>query len=248
MRTVVIIQARMGSSRLPGKVLIRLGRKSVLEHVIRRVAACPLVSDVVVATTTVERDDPVVNEAERCGAKVYRGSEDNVLRRYCEAADRFDADTVVRVTSDCPLLDSDLLTKMLQEFIARRGRGEKIDYFSNTLTRTFPRGLDIEIFGKSVLDTACHEAVKPHELEHVTPFIYQHPEKFVVRNYTGEKDRSEYRLTLDTPDDLSLLSAIFHELGDEMETAGTERVIDLLERRPDLASLNAGVEQKEIGR
>jgi spore coat polysaccharide biosynthesis protein SpsF len=201
-------------------------------------------SAVVVATTKKERDDPVVTESERCGAKVYRGSEDNVLERYCEAARRFDADVVVRVTSDCPFLDSDVLTKMLEEFIARRKRGERVDYLSNTLVRTFPRGLDVEILSKDALEAACREAVKPHEREHVTPFIYQHPERFAIRNYAGAKDNSAYRLTLDTLDDWNLLTAICREFGDENQIVVTERVIDLLRQRPDLATLNVHVEQK----
>ncbi len=220
-----------------------LGASTVLEHVIRRVSASALVSDVVVATTTGDRDDPIVYEAERCGAKMYRGSEIDVLERYCGAAERFEADVIVRVTSDCPLLDSKILTKMLGVFLVARERGQQIDYLSNTLVRTFPRGLDVEIFGKDALQAACREAVNPHEREHVTPFIYQHPERLAIRNYSGDKDCSAYRLTLDTMDDLSLLAAIFRELGDE-QVNDTDLVIELLKERADLVALNAHVEQK----
>jgi spore coat polysaccharide biosynthesis protein SpsF len=228
MRNVAIIQARMGSTRLPGKVMTNLCGKSVLEHVIRRVQACKLLDDVVVATTPTPADDVIVAEAERCNANWFRGSEEDVLDRYYQAAQQYRADVVVRVTSDCPLFDPELLTKML----------------SNTLTRTYPRGLDAEIFTFDALKKAHHHADKSYEREHVTPYIYRHPETFSLQEIINGENLSSLRWTLDTSQDLMFFQAIYSVLFRDDVILETSEVVSLLKRRPELMAINADVAQK----
>ena len=244
MRNVAIIQARMGSTRLPGKVMTNLCGKSVLEHVIRRVQACKLLDDVVVATTPTPADDVIVAEAERCNANWFRGSEEDVLDRYYQAAQQYRADVVVRVTSDCPLFDPELLTKMLETFHTSNLQGRKIDYLSNTLTRTYPRGLDAEIFTFDALKKAHHHADKSYEREHVTPYIYRHPETFSLQEIINGENLSSLRWTLDTSQDLMFFQAIYSVLFRDDVILETSEVVSLLKRRPELMAINADVAQK----
>jgi spore coat polysaccharide biosynthesis protein SpsF len=244
---VAIIQARMGSSRLPGKVLRHLGGKTVLAQVIERVKAGRGIDAVVVATTTNAADDPIEREALNKGATVFRGDENDVLRRYCHAARQSGADVVVRVTSDCPLIDPGVLSEMLRRFLEAEGRGNQIDYLSNTLERTFPRGLDVEIFTFSALQRADREAAEPSHREHVTPYIWNHPDLFSIVQYTDAADRSGLRWTLDTEEDWLFLSAVFRSLEEAGSAVTTAAVLQLLERHPELKEINAHVVQKGGG-
>jgi spore coat polysaccharide biosynthesis protein SpsF len=245
---VAIIQARIGSTRLPGKVMKTLHSKTVLGHVISRVKACPLVDEVVVATTVSPQDDVIVAESSRHGAMNFRGSEDNVLERYYFAAKQFRADVIVRVTSDCPLFDPLILSKMLQRFQKGNTKGSHIDYLSNTLTRSFPRGLDTEIFTFDALQRTMREASQPFEFEHVTPYLYRHPEKFVLEEFKSDTNLSNYRWTLDTQEDFILIDAVFNALDrGNNHIFSTEEVLDFLNERPELAAINAHIEQKKLG-
>jgi spore coat polysaccharide biosynthesis protein SpsF len=236
---VAIIQARMGSTRLPGKVLLDLGGKSVLGHVISRIRAVANVNQVVVATTVQAADEAIVREARRHGALSYRGSEQDVLARYYEAAREQKAEAVVRITSDCPLIDSQLVEHMVARFLA-----EEVDYLSNAMKRTYPRGMDTEVFSMAGLEQAFREAKTPAEREHVTPYFYRHPELFRLADHLAAKDHSRYRLTLDTPEDWQLIQAVVTALGVD---ASLQQVVDYLDRHPAVAALNAGVEQKALG-
>lgn len=247
MKTIAIIQARMGSTRLPGKVMKQLCGKTVLAHVVSRVQACPLVDEVVVATTTLPADDVIVDEAEKCGAKWFRGSEENVLERYYLAAKEYQADVVVRVTSDCPLFDPEVLSEMLDYFKTETSQGLNIDYLSNCMNRSYPRGLDAEVFTFNTLAKAYKEANKPYEQEHVTPYIYEHPEIFSLHGQTWDEDFSHYRWTLDTEDDWKLICEIYSALYKEGEIFTTNEALTLLEARSDLAKINAHVKQKQLG-
>ncbi|AFY35685.1 cytidylyltransferase domain-containing protein [Calothrix sp. PCC 7507] len=246
MRIVAIIQARMGSTRLPGKVMKQLCGKTVLAHVICRIQACPLVDEIIVATTTCLADDVIVVEAEKCGAKWFRGSEEDVLERYYLAAKAHNTAVVVRVTSDCPLFDPEVLSQMLEYFKTETVEGLQIDYLSNCLNRSYPRGLDAEIFTFEVLEKAFVEAQKPYEREHVTPYIYEHPEIFALHNQTNDDDISNYRWTLDTADDWKLIEAVYAYLYREEEIFTTDEVIALLGAKPELVKLNVNVKQKEL--
>jgi spore coat polysaccharide biosynthesis protein SpsF len=247
-RTVAIIQARMTSTRLPGKVMRELCGVPVIGWVIRRVQACPLVDQVVVATTTKATDDPLARAAEHFGASVHRGSEHNVLSRYCEAATAHQADVVIRITADCPLYDPQLLTRMLERWRALRAAGEPLDYLSNMWGGvTWPRGLDTSIFTGAVLKTVCAKSDQPYQLEHVTPYIYQHPQEFRLRPFRCDEDLSHHRWTLDTDDDWRLIEAIYQALGDDTRLFTTAEVLALLDERPELSRLNAHVRQKTLG-
>lgn len=234
----------MGSTRLPGKVMKLLAGETVLSHVIRRVTACPEVDLVIVATTNLKQDDEIAAEAARNGASVFRGSESDVLARYYGAAIDADADVVVRVTSDCPLFDPNVLSRMLRQFLAANAG---VDYLSNSMERSFPRGLDAEVFTFAALKKAFCNATKDYEREHVTPYLYQHPEEFTLRNYANDKDLSFHRWTLDTADDYRLIDEIYKRLGTNGGIFSTESVLQLFEQYPDLLNINGHVRQKKLG-
>lgn len=246
MKIVAIVQARMGSTRLPGKVLKTLGGKSVLAQVLGRVRSCRTLTSVAVATSTLAEDEAVVDEAKRCGAVVVRGDALDVLARYGRAADETEADVVVRVTSDCPLFDGGLLETMLGAFLAGRAAARPLDYLSNTIVRSYPRGLDCEIFTRAALKRAVADARTPSQREHVTPYFYQNPTLFSVEQFARLPDLSHHRWTLDTPEDWALLSRVFEALGPCGEIFETERVLSLLAEKPEWVALNAGVEQKKV--
>ncbi len=245
MEPLAIIQARMGATRLPGKVLLDLCGKTVLHHVIDRVRSCTKVARTVIATTLNGEDDAVEQEAKDLEVDCYRGDESDVLDRYYQAASKFSGDPIVRITADCPLLDPDLLTLMLEKF-EQIQNSEKLDYLSNTQTRTIPRGLDIEIFNRASLTAAWQEARKPEEREHVTPFIYRNPDRFTLHDFSGDIDLSHLRWTLDTQEDLNLIREIYKALYNKNNATifTTDEVLALLEQKPGLQTLNAHIQQK----
>ena len=245
MRTVAIVQARMGSRRLPGKVLRPLCGKPVLAHVLERVRLCRSLDGLWVATSLHPADDAIAQACRGWETPCFRGSEEDVLARFHGAAVAAGAEAVVRVTADCPLFDGHLLEDMLQVFLRLNTRTITVDYLSNVLERRYPRGLDAEVFTFAALEQAQREARLPREREHVTPYLYGHPEKFRLYSYRGPEDWSGYRWTLDTLEDWALVEAVYQALYTPGCPFRTEQVLDLLGKRPDLARLNAGVRQKE---
>jgi spore coat polysaccharide biosynthesis protein SpsF len=240
MKIVAIIQARMGSTRLPGKVLMDLGRETVLARVLGRLRRAIMIDEIVVATTDSAADDAIIRECQRLEVSCFRGSEHDVLDRYYQAARMFAAEIVVRITSDCPVIDPDLVDETVRAFQLRCG-----DYCSNSFPRTYPRGLDTEVFTMNALERAWCHAYAPYEREHVTPYLYQHPELFRVVSHHGQTEYSKYRWTLDTEEDLELLRAIYARFGDKDDFSWRE-VIQLMEREPELAELNSHVIQKTL--
>jgi spore coat polysaccharide biosynthesis protein SpsF len=240
MRTIAIIQARMGSTRLPGKVLRELGGETVLARVIIRVRRMRMIDELVIATTTERADDPIVETADRRGALVFRGGEEDVLDRYYQAACSFKADFIVRITADCPLIDPEVSDHAVQQFLSVRP-----DYASNVLERTYPRGLDTEVLTMSALERAWREASEPYHRAHVTPYIYRNPEKFQLLSVTGEADHSQQRWTLDTPEDLEFLQAVYARLGGQ-EDFGWRDVLNLVKREPALSEINRQIAQKAL--
>jgi spore coat polysaccharide biosynthesis protein SpsF len=240
MRVVAIIQARMGSTRLPGKILQPLAGKPVLQRVIERVRASRVFDEVVVATTVRDIDDPAAEAAADFAATVVRGDENDVLSRYGLAAEASAADAIMRITADCPLIDPDVLGAMVGRF-----RDGNADLVSNCVRRTFPRGLDAELFSRAALDVMLAEAVASAEREHVTPFLYANPDRFRIVSHEGAEDFSDYRLTLDTPEDFELLDRIFAAAPDP-DALRLADVIALFETHPDWRSINAHIEQKKI--
>jgi spore coat polysaccharide biosynthesis protein SpsF len=242
MNAIAIIQARMSSTRLPGKVMKKLADKSVLAHVISRLQTSKTLDGVVVATTTNQVDDVIVAESRKYGAAIYRGSEEDVLGRYSAVASESAADVVVRITSDCPLIDPELIDHMLRKFFALPA----VDYLSNTIERTYPRGLDVEIFSRKVLAMAAQQAQESFEREHVTPYIYQHEDLFRLVNYVDLVNRSNHRWTLDTPSDWQFIEAVYQHLYWSGEIFTSADVFALLQRHPEIEKLNEHVEQKKL--
>ena len=240
MRIVAVVQARMGSSRLPGKVLKGLGGQSVLARVVQRLRRSSLISEVVVATSVSSGDEAVVREAERLNVGCFRGSEADVLDRFYRAARAFHADTVVRITSDCPLIDPEITDQTIRAFL-----NEQPDYASNGLERTYPRGLDTEAMTAEALARAWRKANEPYQREHVTPFLYEHPELFRILSVTNDIDCSAHRWTLDTPEDLEFIRAVYERFGDGDDFSWRE-VLQLVEREPALSQLNSQVQQKAL--
>jgi spore coat polysaccharide biosynthesis protein SpsF len=243
MNVVAIVQARMGSSRLPGKVLKPLYGTSVLGQVIDRLKAVDRINHIVIATTANSEDDVIVKEADRLGVSWSRGDQNDVLSRYYYAAVQYKADVVVRITSDCPLIDSEITNKVIESFFNM----PTVDYCSNTLDRTFPRGLDTEVFTMEALDRCHREGKLDYEREHVTPYIYQHPEQFNIRQYTYEKDYSSYRWTLDTHEDWELISRMYNFLYVPGKISPWSAGIRLMEEHPELVEINKHIEQKKLG-
>jgi spore coat polysaccharide biosynthesis protein SpsF len=237
---VAIVQARMGSTRLPGKVLLDLGGKTVLGRVLRRLQRSTLLEQIVVATSTHPADDTVVEECSRYEVSVFRGDEADVLDRFYQAAKRFEAQIVVRITADCPLIDAEIIDKVIREFTSRRP-----DYASNTLRRTYPRGLDTEVMTFKALQRSYAQAGESYQRAHVTPFIYQNPDRFEVFSVENEIDYSDYRWTLDTAEDLQFLRAVFQRMNNRDDFSWRD-VLQLLESEPQLMEINGAVLQKVL--
>lgn len=240
MRTVAIIQARTTSTRLPAKVLMPIGGVPMLERVVRRTRRSRGLDETVVATTTNASDDPIVALCERVGAPVFRGSEDDVLARYMGAAQACVADIVVRITSDCPLLDAELLDDTIAEFHA-----QVVDYLCLPVPAAFPRGLDHEVFTREALAVAARDAREPYERAHVTPYLYRHPEIFRIGRRSNDGAHGGHRWTVDTADDLALVRELHAAMGGR-EDYGWRDVLAVVQSRPELAAINAHVEQKKL--
>jgi glutamate-1-semialdehyde 2,1-aminomutase len=238
MKTVAIIQARMGSTRLPGKVLQDLAGRPVLGRVVERAKRAQHLDAVTVATSTAAADDAVAAWCADSGVPCFRGSEADVLDRYAGAAREFGAGVVVRLTADCPLIDPDVIDMVVAAYFA-----QPCDYAANIIEPTFPDGLDTEVFSCATLQRAAEEAQLPSEREHVTPYILSHPELFRLVSVRGERDLSAMRWTVDEPRDLALAREIYALLGDG--EFGMREVLALVEAHPHLLARNAGIERNE---
>ncbi|MGA8273501.1 MAG: glycosyltransferase family protein [Candidatus Sulfotelmatobacter sp.] len=238
-KTLAIIQARMGSTRLPGKVLADIHGRPMLWHVIQRTLAAKTLDEVIVATTTQPSDDVIVAFCQEHHVGCFRGEENDVLDRYYQAARQQYAGAVVRITSDCPMIDPQVVDKVVQAFLL-----DDCDYASNRLKRTYPRGLDTEVMTLRALGRAWADAREPYQRVHATPYIYQNPEQFKILSVTGDADYSAYRWTVDTVEDLEFVRAVYGRMAREGFLWG--EVVRLLERQPELAEINRGVVQKAI--
>lgn len=243
MKTVVIIQARMGSTRLPGKVMMKLCGKIVLEHIITRVKQAKEIDDIVIATTVQEEDNSIVEEARKLGVKFFRGSEEDVLSRYYYAAKENNADIVVRITSDCPLIDPKIVDGIISLY--KKNKYDLVTNAGSDLSqRTYPRGLDTEVFSFEKLENAYIEAKKNYQREHVTPFIYENSTNIFY--YKNDIDYSKHRWTLDTEEDSELINKIYEELYNGKHDFYLEEILELFKRQPDLFNINKYIEQKKL--
>jgi spore coat polysaccharide biosynthesis protein SpsF len=229
----------MGSSRLPGKVLLDISGRPMLWYVVQRTRAAHTLNDVIVATTTEPADELIVDFCREHNISCFRGSEKDVLDRYYQAALESRAEAVVRITSDCPLIDPEIIDKTVRAFWET-----KPDYASNTRVRTYPRGLDTEVMAFTALQTAWNEAVHPYQRSHVTPYLYENPACFRILPVTGDEDHSDYRWTVDTPEDLEFVRAVYSRFEDEK--VSWRDVLDLMAREPKLAEINRAVVQKVL--
>lgn len=245
-RVVCISQARMTSSRLPGKVLRQVAGRPLLAHHLDRLGRARRIDAVVVATTVNAADDPVVALAGSLGVPVFRGDENDVLDRFVRCAEAFDADVVVRVTADCPLIDPALIDAAVARFLDGRDQVPAVEYLSIDTSR-FPRGFDAEVFSRAALNAAGREATDPVEREHVTPFIYRRGDRFRLGEpLTPGQPVPPYRLCVDEPADLDLIGRVLEALLPGGNGFGWQECCKLLSHRPELADINRGVAQRHV--
>ena len=243
MKIVAIIQARMGSTRLPGKVMKDILGKPVILWDWDRISLSKLIDEIVVAIPYGKENDVIVDTVKEYNDKIVttRGSEDDVLDRYYQAAVQTNADVVVRITSDCPLIDPVVIDNVIEQFL-----DNGCDYCSNSLIRTYPRGLDTEVISFKALETAWNKAKKDYEREHVTPYIIENPDKFKLLNVANDIDLSHLRWTLDTKDDFEFISAVYKRIYPKKQLFLMDDVLELLDKEPELVDINSHIEQKQV--
>ena len=244
MKKLIIVQARMTSTRLPGKVMEIVCDKPLLEHLINRLKTIRSADQIVIATTVNETDNQIVSLCKKLDTLYYRGSEEDVLGRYYEAAVEYGGEVIIRITSDCPVIDPEVVDYLISFFTNNIG---KYDYVSNTLERSYPRGMDAEIVSFKALKEAHFNAYDPFDREHVTPFIKKRPQQFRLYNILYKADMSRFRLTIDTSEDMELISKIFESLYYQNTFFSLKDMLDQMERTPKWETINAHVETKKYG-
>lgn len=242
-RIVATIQARMRSERLPGKVLLPILGRPNLALMVERLRRVRSVDDVVIATTAHSSCDPIEDLARALRVVCFRGSEEDVLDRVLRAGEVAEADLIVETTGDCPLIDPPTVALVIDRFLEGG-----VDYCSNILVRTYPRGMDTQVFPLTVLREVARLTDDPVDREHVSYYIYQHPERFRLRNVESglPSSAADLRLTVDTADDFRLVKTIFEELYPAKPAFTLSDILALFERRPELADINRHVQQKSV--
>ena len=239
---IAIVQARMGSTRLPGKVMMDLIGKPMLVHELSRISRSKQISSLVVATTTSPSDDCIIDLCEEQDWHYFRGSEPDVLDRYYHCAKKFGADIIIRLTADCPLIEPTIIDRVVGEFIHK---SPNVDYVSNIIPqRTFPQGLDTEVMSFSALERSWIEDTNPALREHVTQYILRNPDKFKVAGVMNDCDVSNLRWTVDTKEDFQLVNEIYSFFGNNQFS--WYDVLDLMDKKPELRLINQNIRQKEV--
>ena len=233
-----IIQARMGSSRLPSKVLMKSDDgRPLLYYVINQLRYCTKVKNLVIATTTNQEDDEIEKFANDNSINIFRGKEKDVLDRYFQCAKKYSFSTIVRITADCPLIDPQIVDKVIEKFFSGN-----YDFATNTLTRTFPIGTDVEVFSFSALNMAWENTQLPSEREHVTPYLRKE-ENFKIINVENDKNISNLRLTVDRIEDFELIKQILNNIS--INPIHLEDVLELFSRKPELIEINKHINHNE---
>ena len=243
MLTEIYVQARMASTRLPGKIMMTVLGKPLLEYLIERLHQVKGVDQCVILTTINPQDDVIVRFCKERDVPCYRGSEEDVLTRFHQVAVERKPEAIVRITSDCPLIDPDEVSSLVKLF---KDSYPSYDYISNSIERSYPRGLDAEIFSFQALDKAFYDGVAAFEREHVTPFIYRHPEFFHIKNVLSPEILDHHRWTVDTKEDFMLIRLILENLYPLNPHFRLQDVLNLLKKHPEWSLINAHIVQKNL--
>lgn len=242
--TLIILQARMSSSRLPQKVLMPILNKPMLAHQIARLQSVKTPHKLIIATSLEDSDNNIEVLCQQLGVNCFRGELNDVLARYYQAAVQFKSKNtitnVVRITGDCPLIDSDIIDDVIKQFVS-----SNCDYCSNCVPATLPDGLDVEVFSFSALEQAYLLAKIPSEREHVTPFIRNNPQLFSLSNYTHHPDLSHFRWTVDEPNDFKLVTKIYENLYANKPNFKLADIINLMKEKPELTRINNHINRNE---
>lgn len=244
MKVYAIIQARCGSTRLPGKIFMNIDGKPLLWHVVHRLRYAELIDDIVIATTTNSKDDATEEWCKQNEVKCFRGSEDDVLNRFYGAATTFPCDIIVRVTADDPFKEPSIIDKIIKKLI-----DENLDLATNVLPPFFPEGLDCEVFTFDVLQTMEKTTNDAYDREHVTPYIYNNQDKFKIANVSSECQLSQYRWTIDNEEDYEMVNAIYENRKDgNDEILLMEEILGILDENPEIVSINSNVKRSDMYR
>lgn len=237
---IAILQARMGSSRLPNKVLRKIKGKTLLELYINRVKQSRLIDKIVIATTTNSEDDVIEKIASKLGIECFRGSENDLLDRYYQCAKKYRADVVVRITPDDPFVDYRVIDRAVQIF-----KDNQVDFVTNHFEPTYPEGLDVEVYSINALEKSWREAKLLSEREHVFPYIQNNQNQFKIINFKQEKDYSHLRWTIDYECDYEMTKVIYDYLYNKKPIFLQEDMLLLLEKHPEISKINAHIKRKE---
>lgn len=239
-KNLCIVQARYDSTRLPGKVLLPLADKTDIEHVIFRVSQSKKIDKVILATTTKEADDSVALKCQQMGIDCFRGSEDDVLDRYYQAAKKFSCKNIIRITGDCPLIDPEVVDKVIDLY-----ETSGVDYATNVIPPTFPDGLDTEIFSFAALEGAWRETKMASEREHVTIYLWRHPEIFKQQHLKNKADLSSRRWCLDNPEDYEFMKQVFGKLYPQKPDFRLNDLLEFFEANPEIEKINNMISRNE---
>lgn len=242
MKVNAIIQARCGSTRLPGKIFMEIAGKPLLWHVVNRLTYANLIDDIVVATTTGIKDDAVEEWCDENNVKCFRGSEEDVLNRFYNAAMTFPCDVIVRVTADDPFKEPSIIDKIIKKLV-----DENLDLATNVFPPSFPEGLDCEVFTFDVLQTMEKTTNDSYDREHVTPYIYNNPDKFKIGNVLSNLQLSSYRWTIDNKEDYEMVNVIYDNRKNQSEgILLMDEILEILEKNPEIAFINSDVERSAM--
>ncbi len=245
-KVVILIQARMGSTRLPGKHLKTVLDKPLLAFLLERLKRVTQVDEIILATTTNPVDDCLAEFCQLAQCSCFRGSEQDVFQRFLEAARCHQATVIIRICADCPLIDPAIIQKVLDYFLAHE---PSYDYITNCLQeeRSYPRGMDVEVFSVRSLEYIATQPLSPEEREHVTPYYYRHTELFSLKSLQADQNFSTYRWTVDTPADLNLITLILENIYPQKPQFTLEDLLELLKQHPEWCQLNAHIQHKIVG-